>query len=127
MAVWQERSKRKVSGGRYRSWRDKKKKALGRQFSASVIGEKTIKKIRTLGSNAKFRLKKIDYVSVLDKSTGKIMKEPIKAVEKNPANRHYGRLGILTKGAVIELESGKKARITSRPGQDGTLNAVLIE
>ena len=46
-------------------------------------------------------------------------------VVENPANRHFVRRNIMTKGTVIETEKGK-ARITSRPGQDGTINAVLI-
>ncbi|MEK6848627.1 MAG: 30S ribosomal protein S8e, partial [Nanoarchaeota archaeon] len=42
-----------------------------------------------------------------------------------PANRHFIRRNIMTKGSVIDTELGK-ARITSRPGQDGVVNAVLI-
>ncbi|HJJ40868.1 MAG TPA: 30S ribosomal protein S8e, partial [Methanocorpusculum sp.] len=33
---------------------------------------------------------------------------------------------LMTKGAVISTDLGK-ARIVSRPGQDGVINAVLIE
>jgi len=35
-------------------------------------------------------------------------------------------MGILTKGAIVETELGK-VKITSRPGQDGVLNGVLIQ
>ncbi|MEK6949175.1 MAG: 30S ribosomal protein S8e, partial [Nanoarchaeota archaeon] len=49
----------------------------------------------------------------------------IKTISGNPANRHFVRRNIMTKGAIIETEKGK-ARITSRPGQDGAVNAVLI-
>ena len=45
--------------------------------------------------------------------------------ESNQASKDINRRHILTKGAVIETELGK-ARITSRPGQDGQLNAILI-
>jgi small subunit ribosomal protein S8e len=31
----------------------------------------------------------------------------------------------MTKGAIIETEMGK-AKVTSRPGQDGVVNAVLL-
>ena len=34
--------------------------------------------------------------------------------------------GIITKGALIETELGK-AIVTSRPGQDGVVNALLVE
>jgi small subunit ribosomal protein S8e len=35
------------------------------------------------------------------------------------------RQNIVTRGAVIETEAGR-ARVTSRPGQHGVINAVLI-
>ena len=44
---------------------------------------------------------------------------------ENPANRNFIRRNILTRGAVVETDAGK-ARITSRPGQDGVVNAVLV-
>ena len=50
----------------------------------------------------------------------------IKTVIESPDNRHYARENVLTKGAIIDTEAGK-ARITSRPGQEGVVNAVLIE
>ncbi|RLF79472.1 30S ribosomal protein S8e, partial [Thermococci archaeon] len=43
-----------------------------------------------------------------------------------PANRQYVRRNIITKGAIIQTEIGK-AIVTSRPGQDGVVNAVLIK
>ena len=45
---------------------------------------------------------------------------------ENPANPNYVRRNLLTKGAIIKTELGN-ARILSRPGQDGTINAVLTE
>ncbi|MFH1511592.1 MAG: 30S ribosomal protein S8e, partial [Candidatus Woesearchaeota archaeon] len=32
---------------------------------------------------------------------------------------------IITKGTIVDTDKGK-VRITSRPGQDGTLNGVLV-
>jgi small subunit ribosomal protein S8e len=46
-------------------------------------------------------------------------------VEENVANPNYVRRNLLTRGAVIRTETGR-ARIISRPGQDGVINAVLI-
>ena len=43
----------------------------------------------------------------------------------SPANRHFIRRNIMTKGIIIETDKGK-AKITSRPDQDGIVNAVLI-
>ncbi len=66
-----------------------------------------------------------DTANVYDKKTKKFYKTKIKNVAENPANRHYVRRNIMTRGAIIETEKGK-AVVTSRPGQDGTVNAVLI-
>ncbi|MCK4384091.1 MAG: 30S ribosomal protein S8e, partial [Candidatus Lokiarchaeota archaeon] len=40
-------------------------------------------------------------------------------------SKDLNRRHILTKGAVVETELGN-ARITSRPGQHGTLNGILM-
>ena len=53
------------------------------------------------------------------------MKAKIEIVTANPANRHYVRRNIMTKGTIIKTDKGD-ARVTSRPGQDGVINAVLI-
>ena len=47
-------------------------------------------------------------------------------VVENPANPNYARRNIITKGAVIETSAGE-ARVTSRPGQSGQVNAVLLD
>ena len=45
-------------------------------------------------------------------------------VKRSPANRDYERRGVITKGAVLETEAGE-AVVTSRPTDDGVVNAVL--
>jgi SSU ribosomal protein S8E len=47
-------------------------------------------------------------------------------VLETPANREYARRGIIVKGAIIQTEMGK-AVVTSRPGQDGAVNALLLK
>ncbi len=64
-------------------------------------------------------------VNLSDKK-GNVTKEDIQTVLENPSNPNYVQRNILTKGAIISTSKGK-ARITSRPGQDGIVNAVLIE
>lgn len=83
------------------------------------------KKTRVMGGNKKNRLLSADIANLMGKD-GKISKVKIKNVEDNPADKHLARRNILTKGAIIETESGK-ARVTSRPGQDGVINAVLVK
>jgi small subunit ribosomal protein S8e len=62
----------------------------------------------------------------MDPATNRVIKSKIKTVKENPANPHYVRMNIITKGAVIETDAGL-ARVTSRPGQHGVVNAVLIK
>ena len=49
-----------------------------------------------------------------------------RTVRKNASNPNYVRRNIITKGAVIDTDAGR-ARVTSRPGQDGQVNAVRLE
>jgi len=64
-------------------------------------------------------------VNLLDPKTGKVQKTKVTTVLENPCNPHYVQRNIITRGAVLKTELGK-ARVTSRPGQHGVLNAVLI-
>ena len=66
-----------------------------------------------------------DVVNLVGKD-GKIVKVKIKNVVDNPADKHLARRNIITKGTIIDTEKGK-ARVTSRPGQDGVINAVLVK
>jgi small subunit ribosomal protein S8e len=47
------------------------------------------------------------------------------AVIENTANPNYVRQNIITKGSIIGTEKGN-AKVTSRPGQHGVVNAVLM-
>ncbi len=98
---------------------------LGRVPSLTGLGKKRAQKIRTLAGKRKLRLLSAEYVNVMDPKTNKAKKTKIKTITESPANRHFIRRNIMTKGAIIETDAGK-AKITSRPGQDGVVNAVLI-
>ncbi len=125
MARWQGRSVRKITGGRYKRFRKKRKYELGREQAETRIGKVRAKIIRVRGGNIKVRLFETKYANVVDPKTGKAQKVEIKRVVENRANPHYVRRNIITKGAIILTELGE-ARVTSRPGQDGTVNAVLL-
>ncbi|HOM96042.1 MAG TPA: 30S ribosomal protein S8e [Methanofastidiosum sp.] len=124
MSIWQSRSKRKPTGGRLIRSRKKLKRELGRESTFTVIGEVSKKKVRCFGGTEIIELMRADYSNLLTKEGYK--KAKITGVAENPANRHFVRRSIITKGAIITTEFGK-ARVTSRPGQDGVINAVLIE
>ncbi len=123
---WQGKSKRKETGGRLKLARKKRRYELGREQNITVLGEPRHKKVRVRGNNARVRVLSTNVANVTDPETNVTKKVKIKDVLENAANPHYVRRDIITKGAVIETEIGK-ARITSRPGQDGCINAVLIK
>jgi small subunit ribosomal protein S8e len=125
MAVIQARSKRKASGGRYKSTLSKRKHMTGRLPTLTRLGVDKKKLIRTKGGGLKVRVLHIEVANVFDPKAKKAAKAKITNVVENPANRYFVRRNILTKGTIIETEKGR-ARVTSRPGQDGTVNAVLL-
>jgi small subunit ribosomal protein S8e len=126
MAISQLKSLRKLTGGKYKQQgRKKKQYELGRDPAFTKIEKRRASNIRTMGSNRKVRLFSNDTANLYDSKAKKYDQVKIKAVAENPANRHFIRRNIMTKGTIIETEKGK-ARITSRPGQDGAVNAVLI-
>ena len=125
MALSQLRSTQKPSGGKYRKARKKRLFELGRQPSFTKLGGKRIVTIRARSANLKFRLLSSDIANIFNPKEKKNVQAKIKTITGNPANRNFVRRNIMTKGAIIDTEIGK-ARITSRPGQDGTVNAVLI-
>ena len=125
MALWQGRSKRKPSGGMYRPIRKKRKTEIGREVQLATIGKNKTKKVRVRSAHVKIRVLSGEFVNLLDPKTGKVQKIKVTTVLENPCNPHYVQRNIITRGAVLKTELGK-ARVTSRPGQHGVLNAVLI-
>jgi len=125
MALSQSRPKRKQTGARYKDYRKKRQYELGREPSFTKLGNKRLQVLRVMGANRKLRLLSADTANLFDPKSKSFKQAKIKTITDNPANRHFVRRNIMTKGSVIDTELGK-ARITSRPGQDGVVNAVLI-
>jgi small subunit ribosomal protein S8e len=92
----------------------------------TLLGEPKRKIIRRHGGNLKVRVVKEKNACVTNPDTGKTEKTEITRVVRNPANVDYNRRGVITKGTIIETSLGL-AKVTSRPGQHGIINAVLIE
>jgi small subunit ribosomal protein S8e len=124
MALWQKRSRRTRTGKLLRKSRKKRKRELGRDFIETKIAPGKKKFQRTYGGNRKIKLQRAEYANVITKEGTKRTK--IISVAENEANRHFVRRNIITKGALIETELGN-AKVTSRPGQHGVINAVLQE
>ncbi len=124
--LWQGESIRKVTGGRIRPAQGKRRTEIGLAPADTHIGEDKRKIVRGYGSNEKVRTLRAITANVTSKSDGKTRKAKIETVVENGANPNYVRRNLLTKGAIINTDLGR-ARIVSRPGQDGVINAVLLE
>jgi small subunit ribosomal protein S8e len=123
---YQGKSIRKSTGGRLRPNRGKRKFELGTDVTQPVIGPTNRKVVNVMGNGTKVKVLKENLVNVTDPKTGKTQKTTMTTEVENLANKNYIRRNILTRGAVVMTELGK-AKITSRPGQDGEVNAVLVE
>jgi small subunit ribosomal protein S8e len=120
----QGRSTRKRTGGRHRPSSKKKRHQLGREPAETTVGEPRFQIIDSRGSNQKIRALSTNIAQVADSE--ETVEAEIEDVVENPANVNYVRRNIITKGAVIETSEGR-ARVTSRPGQNGQVNAVIVD
>jgi small subunit ribosomal protein S8e len=127
MSVWHgDLHKKKPSGGRKRAYRMKRRFEGGAFPAETLLGEPKRKIVRTHGGSLKVKVVKEKNACVTNPTTGKTEKAEITRVVRNPSNIDYSRRGVITKGTIIETSLGL-ARVTSRPGQDGLINAVLVE
>jgi small subunit ribosomal protein S8e len=118
------RSGKKRTGGRRRNVHKKKKHELGDSPTETRVEERKLKVVETRGGNTKVRALRTNVASVADGD--EVVEATIENVAENGANPNYARRNIITRGAIIETSAGT-ARVTSRPGQDGQVNAVLVE
>ncbi len=126
MALWQGKSRRKKSGGLRFYNRKKRRFEIGREIEPLELGPTSKKTVRTRAAHSKTILTGENWLNAYDPSNGKTKRLKVLTVTANPANPHYVRRNIITKGAIVETDEGK-ARITSRPGQHGILNGVLFK
>jgi len=130
MSVYHKPVKRKLTGGKKKRFCKKKKRHIGRfPTETRLVSEdqkELRKKIRVKGGGIKIRLYRARWANVYDPENKKFQKVKIIDVLENKANREYKRRSVITKGAIILTEIGE-AKVTSRPGQCGVINAVLIK
>lgn len=117
---------RKFTGGRIIPNRTRRKYEIDRYPNEPTVGETKNITRRVRGNNVKVAFKFAEFANVTDKDTQKTTKVKIIRVTKNPANKDYERRGVVTKGSVLETELGL-ARVISRPGQNGIVNAIIIK
>ncbi len=121
----QGRSTRKRTGGRLKDTRSRKKHQLGRLPTETQVGEGRFKTVDVRGNGTKTRALATDVANV--HVGGETRTATIIDVIENDANPNYVRRNIITKGAVIETDEANRARVTSRPGQTGEVNAVALD
>ena len=120
------KTKRSGSGAKYIDYRKRKLYELAGTSAMTRLGSFKKKTERTQGGHAKDRLLDTNKVNLYDSKSKKYVLAYIETVVENPANSQLVRRNIITKGCIVQTNKGK-ARITSRPGQTGFLNAVLVQ
>jgi len=125
MAISQARSRRSPTGSRYVPFRKKTLHETGREPTLTKVGEDKKKTLRVAGANRKYVVRQTTKVNVVDKKANKAFVATITSVKENPANPNYIRRNIITKGCTVETDKGD-VMVTSRPGQDGTVNGYLL-
>ena len=130
------RSKRKASGGIRASnrRRDKILAHRGGYFAATQVEpeaeEERRSTVKGIGGTTKEKQRIAKHAAVAVPGEKKAVKAEILSVEENKANRLYTRRNIITKGCTIKVKvAGKEqlAKVTSRPGQSGVVQAVLVQ
>ncbi|MBS3065246.1 MAG: 30S ribosomal protein S8e [DPANN group archaeon] len=127
MAIWKSgRQGKKASGARF--WPGRKKRAyeIGSDPINTRISEKETKKTKKLrGGKTITQILTATHAN-LQMAVNKFKKSKLITVKENSANRHFVRMNVLTKGAVIETEDGL-AKVMSRPSRSGIVNAILLK
>ena len=98
---------------------------MGREAVETELGDITQKMMRGKGGQMKMKLLKEEYANVADPSSSRTERVKIIRVLRNPVNVDYDRRNIITRSTIIETDLGE-AVVTSRTGQDGVINAVLV-
>ena len=114
----------KITGGRRHPLRSRRKYEIDRFPNEAVIGNQVTVTRKVRGKNIKSAIKTINSVNLAIDS--KVKRVKIIKVLENATNNDYQRRGIISKGAILETEAGK-CRVVSRPGQHGTVNAILVK
>ena len=128
MPRWHRRSYRKPTGGMLKSNLKRKSRQKGSQFVETRVGSRVARPRRMRGGGSKTKLLSVEQVVFTNPKNKKSKPQQARlvSVEENPANPHYVRRNVITRGALVKTDKGM-VRITSRPGQTGSLSGVLVE
>tara|TARA_B100000029_G_scaffold419935_1_gene425611 strand:+ start:2199 stop:2579 length:381 start_codon:yes stop_codon:yes gene_type:complete len=115
----------KITGGIRHPLKSRRKFQTDRYPNEALMGDQVTVTRKTRGNNRKTSLKTASVVNLV-LADGKIKNSEIVRVLENQTNNDYQRRGVITRGAIVETKDGK-CKIVSRPGQDGTLNGILVK
>ncbi|MFT4311778.1 MAG: 30S ribosomal protein S8e [Candidatus Woesearchaeota archaeon] len=126
MANDRTQSLRKASGGRKRMYRKARQYARVNDALLPKVDVDKKRSVRTIGGNTKFKLLSAKTIYVTDTKKKTVVKAQIESVITNQANKNYEVRNIINKGTIVKTSAGT-VKITSRPGQFGVVNGVLVE
>lgn len=125
MSYYQGDDLKKPSGGRKYPHRGKRKYELGSPPTKTTLAESEERELaRTYGGNVKVKLKTSTYVNVA--VGGTVKRAKVLDVVETPENPQNSKFKIISRGSIVKTDLGL-VKITSRPGQDGVLNGILIQ
>nr|MDO8134385.1 30S ribosomal protein S8e [Candidatus Njordarchaeum guaymaensis] len=126
MGKWQGRAGRRYTGAAIKVSRGKRAYEIGGEAAETKLAERKFEQRTGMGGNVKTKLLQEEFANVTDPRTNTTKKAKITQALKNAASIDYQRRGVISKGAVIKTELGE-AVVTSRPGQHGLINALLVK
>ena len=111
-----------VSGKKYIAGNKQKAHELGGLAANTIVADVRVKAKRVMGGNTKLSLLSANKVIIANGKTTKTA--IIESVTENPANIHFTRRNVMTKGTIVKTDLGEVI-ITSRPGQSAQLFGKL--
>jgi len=123
--------KKRLTGGKKRKWRKKRKYELGRQSSNTKIGNKRLSIIRVRGGNYKKRALSLESGNFSYLSLNITKKTKIISVVYNSTNNELVRTNTLVKGCIIQIESTPfkdifQKRFVLHTGKQDTNNDISV-
>jgi len=97
--------KKRLTGGKQKKWRKKRKYELGRQSSNTKIGKKRVSMVRVRGGNFKKRALSLETGNFSFLSLNTTKKVKIISVVYNSTNNELVRTNTLVKGSIIQVDS----------------------
>mmetsp|Transcript_1893 Transcript_1893/g.4278 ORF Transcript_1893/g.4278 Transcript_1893/m.4278 type:complete len:214 (+) Transcript_1893:43-684(+) len=98
--------KRRLTGGKQKPWRKKRKYELGRQAAGTKLSSNvTVRQVRCRGGNIKFRALRLDTGNFAWGSENTTHKTRILDVNYNSSNMELVRTKTLVKNAVVQVDA----------------------